>query len=326
MFYRDNWLEWTYENAEPYGPKLTPASRFKIDIKNVITRPIKSYYEELVANASLIRDTFTGDLDLLFSGGIDSEIILRVYHDLKIPINVYIFKYENNYNHKELVHAFKVCEELNVTPKVIDFNLEKFFEQDAYDIWTKCYSNSSGWLPHMKMTEYLDGTPIFGSGESYWRRTSRDMTTKHPWVFEFAEGPKHWAVYHKTIGRPAITDWYEYSPELIVAHTRLPMVQALLNDMIPGKLSINSSKAIIHQEWWPTIEVRSKMVGFEGDNDPGVMSKPKFMLDFGVKNIVAKVRSNTYVYSEEKLLTLLGAEPTTDQSEHSDPQVDSQLS
>ena len=109
MFYRDNWLTWNYDNGEAYGPKVKPSSKFNITLKNVITRPIKSYHEELLENAKAIRDTFTGDLDLLFSGGIDSEIILRVYHDLKIPINVYIFKYENNYNHKELAHAFRIC-------------------------------------------------------------------------------------------------------------------------------------------------------------------------------------------------------------------------
>ena len=322
MFYRDNWLTWNYDNGEAYGPKVKPSSKFGIALKNVITRPIKSYHEELLENAKAIRDTFTGDLDLLFSGGIDSEIILRVYHDLKIPINVYVFRYENNYNHKELAHAFRICEELNVTPKVIDFNLEKFFEQEAYDIWTKCYSNTSGWLPHMKMTEYLDGTPIFGSGESYWRRTSRDMDHVYPWVFEFAEGPKHWAVYHKTIGRPAITDWYEYSPELILAHTKLPRVQDLINDRIPGKLSINSSKALIHQEWWPTVEVRSKMVGFEGDMNPGVESKPKFMLDFGIKNIITKVRSETILLREQSLIEAIGGESPIFQNEHSDLPTD----
>jgi len=323
MFYRDNWFAWTYDNGEDYGPKLRPSSKYSIKIKNVIKRPIKSYYEELVENAKAIRDTFTGELDLLFSGGVDSEIILRIHHDLKIPINVYIFKYENDYNWKELAYAFKICEELNITPKVIDFNLQKFFEQEAYDIWTKCYSNSTGWLPHMKMTEYCDGLPIMGSGEPYWRRTSRDMTNKRPWVFEFAEGPRHWSVYHKTIGRPAIPDWFEYSPELTVAHTRLPIVQNLINDLIPGKLSISSSKARIHQEWWPSIQTRQKMVGFEGDLEPGALSKPRFMLEFGMKNILTRVRTETILLSESRLMAAIGGSETTDQNEHSDLRSDS---
>ena len=105
MFYKDNWFAWTFDDGPEYGPKLTPTAEFKIVLRNTITRPVKSYYEELLENGRVIRDTFSGELDLLFSGGIDSEIILRVYLELKIPINVYIFKYENDYNLLEYTQA-----------------------------------------------------------------------------------------------------------------------------------------------------------------------------------------------------------------------------
>ena len=94
MYYRDSWFTWYYDGAE-YGPKLHPESKFEITFKKVITRPLKSYREELLLNTQIIADTFNGPFDLMFSGGVDSEVILRCHKELGIPINVFIFRYEN---------------------------------------------------------------------------------------------------------------------------------------------------------------------------------------------------------------------------------------
>jgi hypothetical protein len=309
MFYKNNWFSWTYDDGPEYGSKLTPTAKFNIHLKNTITRPVKSYYEELLENGRVIRDTFSGPLDLLFSGGIDSEIILRVYTDLKIPINVYIFKYENDYNLIEYTQALKSCAKLGVTPKVIDFNLQKFFENDAYDIQQKVFASASGWLPHMKLTEYCDGLPIMGSGNPYIRRRSRDMTSKFPWVFELDEKCHHWAVYHKTINRPCITDWYEYSPELLVSYFDLPFVQQLLNDEVPGKLSNESTKVQVHQEYWTDLDLRPKLIGFEGPKpDKSKSDVQEFMLDFGKKYMRGVVPDQyPYIFSQEELIKLIGS-------------------
>ena len=309
MFYKNNWFSWTYDDGPEYGPKLHPKAEFKIILKNTIDRPVKSYYEELLENGRIIRDTFSGPLDLLFSGGVDSEIILRVYKELGIPINVYIFKYENDYNFIEYTQAVKSCNKLNVEPKIIDFNLQKFFENDAYDMQQKVFASGSGWLPHMKLTEYCDGLPIIGSGNPYIRRRSRDMSRKYPWVFELDEKCHHWAVYHKTINRPCITDWYEYSPELLVSYFKLPFVQQLLNDEVPGKLSNESTKVQVHQEYWPDLDLRPKLIGFEGPTPD--KSKPDvqpFMLEFGKKYIRnTGVTDKLYIFSVEELIKQIGS-------------------
>jgi asparagine synthetase B (glutamine-hydrolysing) len=124
MFYKNNWLTWYY-NEVAYGPKTTLDSKFDIKITPTITRQVKSYKEELLTNASLIRDSFNEPFDLMLSGGVDSEVILRCYLELKIPINVFVFRYENNYNLPDVTHALRICKELNVTPTVIDFNFVK---------------------------------------------------------------------------------------------------------------------------------------------------------------------------------------------------------
>lgn len=296
MFYKNNWFTYTYDLI-PFGNKTSINSVFDIQLTPTVST-VKSYYEELTNNAKRVRDMFSGELDLLFSGGIDSEVVLRIYNDLKIPINVYIFKYENDYNQYEFNRATKICDSIGVSYKVIDFNVQQFFENDAYDIWKKVHCRGSGWLPLMKMIDYLDGTPIIGSGDPYWVRASDDWSTPQPWKFELDEGAKAWTAYCRSINRPAMSDWYEYSPELIIAHTNLPLIQDLINDRMLGKLSSFSSKSVVHKQIWPDVEIRQKMIGFEAYDRPG--SKPMFMREFDQQYSI-NVSSKKFYFSEQEL-------------------------
>lgn len=271
MFYKDNWVTWDC-NGSMFKKSPLDIVEYKFH-KTIHLNQVSDYKTELFKNASKVYELHNQPLDLLLSGGIDSEIILRTNLDLGIPIKPYIFKYENNYNIREYTMAVKVCEQLNVTPTIIDFNLEKFIENDAYDMWTKCYSHSSGRLPHLKMTEYLDNIPVFGNGDPYWCKENDD------WYFEFDDSAHMWTMYFLNIGRTALSDWYEYSPEVIFGNMKSPIITDLINDRIPGKLGSNSSKIPHHRNIWPDIFDRQKLVGFEGiDMAPG--NKPEFMHEF----------------------------------------------
>lgn len=289
MYYKNNWLSWDNTGDE-----------FKFTLKKTVNQSqVMSYYDELYENARNIRDIIDGPLDLMFSGGIDSEVVLRVYRDLKIPINVFIFKYEDMLNYREFDHAIKVCTDLNVKHTVIDFNVKRFFENDAYDIWSKCKTNSSSWLPHMKLTEYLDNTPIVGSGDPYWKKQDDGS-----WMFELGEDAKYWTLYHKTIGRTIVADWYEYRPEIILSHMQLPNIQQLINNQQPGKTSSFSNKAPIHKDHWDDITIRPKMVGFEGDKEITKESKPEYMLEFD-RQYTSNINYVTYRYTATELIDCL---------------------
>jgi hypothetical protein len=260
MLYKDNWLAWSYDSVK-FGNKTSPNSNFEFQFKKHISRPLKSHKEELLANARLIRDSFFGPFDLLFSGGIDSEIVLRCYHELRIPINIFIFKYKNDYNHRDVFHALRICNELNITPTIIDFDLKRFFENDAYDIWKKGYFHKAGMLPHMKMIEYLDNMPILGEGEPDW------IFEHNSWKFKLDEADHSHSIYGIAIDRPMIACWHEYSPEVILSHMQLSNMQRLIDNAIPGnQAAFDIHKYYLYKKIWPEIIIRQKMNGFEGDS------------------------------------------------------------
>ena len=236
----------------------------------------------------------------MFSGGMDSEIILRCYKELGIPINVYIFRYENNYNILDVAQALKICRELNVTPNIVDFNLEKFFENEAYDIWKKGYFFNSGKLPHMKMLDYMDNTPVMGDGCPYWTNDNG------VWKYEFDEDCHAQSIYCKTIGRPMIADWYEYSPEVIISHMQTTDMQNLIN-LVPTTeyKYFEELKHILHKRLWPTLDIRLKRTGFEGAKKAGMnSSKPEFMLEFNQQYIPDR-GPKCYQFNQASLLDLL---------------------
>ena len=302
MFYKDDWLSWSYDGIK-FGNKTTPKSEFDFQFKKIINRPLKSHKEELLENTRVIRDSFKEPFDLLFSGGLDSEIILRCHVELKIPINVFIFKYENDYNYHDVRHALRICDELNVTPTVVDFNLQKFFENDAYDIWKKGYFHKAGTLPHMKMIEYLDNIPILGLGQPDWSFENSE------WQFNLNETDHCQSIYGVAVNRLMLDCWYEYSPEVILSHMQLPNMQHLINNAVPGdQFVFDTKKYYLYKKIWPEIAVRSKRNGFEKfGTHPRVTSlELQSLVQFQKQHIDSMDISNTVcLLSSAQLINLL---------------------
>jgi hypothetical protein len=116
-----------------------------------------------------MRDSFSEPFDVLLSGGIDSEVMVRTFKDLGITHNTFIFRYEDDLNIRDINSSIQICEALNIPYKIIDFNLSKFYEQDAKDIFEKTLVPDVASLSRIKWLDYLDNIPVFGEGEPYWK-------------------------------------------------------------------------------------------------------------------------------------------------------------
>lgn len=272
----DGWLSWNFNNV-PYSIRTSKNDtyNFHVNIKNL--NKAKSYYEEIYNNARAMRDYFTGNFDVLLSGGIDSEIIVRTFKDLKIKHNTFIFRYKYNYNYRDVNSAIDICKCLNIPYKIIDIDLKKFFENDAYDIFKKSGCIRAGRLPHLKFFDYLDNIPVMGDGEVYWRRKQEiDYSKKSEWLFPINESNHNCSMYLHSLGRENICDWYEFTPNFIKSFNQLPIIQNLINDNIYGKQSSWSLRLEIHRVLWPDIKDKVKLIGYEGKKFPGIY--PEFII------------------------------------------------
>jgi len=297
MIRYDNWMTYSYDGIE-YGTKNKADSIFTLNF-NKPSNLVITYKEALYRNATIMRDSYMEPFDVCLSGGIDSEVIVRVFKDLGIKHNTFIFKFENDHNIKDVSNAVQLCKNLNIDYKIIDFELEKFFEKDAYYYAEKSMCAKAGRLPRMKWIEMLDNIPVFGDGEPYWiRGDSEDFSKKSEWFFHLNEDGYAVGLYARQIKRMIISEWYEYTPEVLTSFYELPFLKKLINDQVPAKLSSWSSRAKIHQEIWPDIAYVPKLVGYEGpDKSPGVY--PDFMIDFQNKYLYNYTNADFRISEEE---------------------------
>jgi hypothetical protein len=311
MSFVNDWISWAYDQDPAQKFKLRPDSKMTISVNPVGIHSLGSYRQEILDNMSLIRDSFSGPLDLAFSGGGDSELALRCFHELGIPVNVINFRYNDNLNCLELQRAQDICQDLGIKQTVIDFDLKKFYENDAYDVWTTGYYLNAGRLVHMKMLEYMDNTPLFCDGviQSSFA-ISRYQGT---WSFRFKELSLSLANYCNRIGRPAVANVFDFSPRPLARFLRIPVVAGLFTNRLPAVTDYSIIKYQLMNQLYPEIAIRNKMTGFEGTLPTGKdTSRPQYMIDFNNQYIFDncngvqkfKIASSEVIYSYNEMIAL----------------------
>lgn len=299
MPFFNTWVRWNI-NGVPYQYRKSKQDVCTFTF-NKTNNTVNSYKQELINNAKLIREYYSDPFDVLYSGGIDSEIILLVFKELGIKHNTIIVRYKNDYNYREIGHALNTVNALNIPYKIIDFDLEKFYENEAYDLCKRSSCIRVGRVVHIKFCiDFCDNIPVMGEGDIYWSRINgTDYSKSSQWKFLVSEASHNCSMYMTKLGRENVCDFYEFTPNLIKAYNQQPIMQNLLNDKIPGKISNWSSKWLMHQVVYPNLTQRVKLTGFEKNNEPGYM--PLF-----IKNLQVIIENelgpgNDYWYTVEEL-------------------------
>lgn len=130
MIYHSDWL---YHNLDDrLNDKLIP---FKFGISLHKFKKM-NFHEAADYTANEITKKYN-NIYLSFSGGADSEYVLRTFarNNIKIiPIIILI----DNLDNIEIQNAFNVCEELHITPKIINISESNFFK----DFYERSYKKS----------------------------------------------------------------------------------------------------------------------------------------------------------------------------------------
>lgn len=261
----NNWYKWKYGDSL-FGRQLDTSSplKFETNYSCNYNKQINSFKNELTNAAASTLDHYPGLKPcIFFSGGVDSELILRSYLEIGSNPEVYIIRFENDYNLYDVSYAVTVCNILNVKFKIVDFNLEKFYLNDAELISEQAQIDRPRMLPHLKFTECADGLIIVGHSDVRWYRTDDDYSKQGTWLaqdFEHDIGCDKYNIMHS---RPAIFQWWKWTPGLVLSYTRLNWFQNLIADKYKGRLGINSTKIIGFREVYPDLIERKKATGFE---------------------------------------------------------------
>jgi hypothetical protein len=296
----NDWYKWQYDD-KPFARSQSPDQKFSTAMSK-ITRQLMSFKNTLINNSSSILDHYPNMRPcIMFSGGADSDVALRTFKELGSNPIAYIFKYEDGINVYDVEYALQIVKDLNVDYKIIDFNLKSFFNNDAEKISEISQIDQAQALPQLKFMDYVDGLPIYASSDPTWYRVDTEYTKQSKWLMRCWEHDIGWSKYIKTVNRPAVMEWWKWTPELVLAFTKTEWFSKLINDQYYGKLGINSTKIIGYREAFPELISREKKTGFESCSDL-ITEFEKFLSDKNNGLIFRRY----YDRSLEDLYTALG--------------------
>ena len=240
-----------------------------VNIKKCNRLDVKDFHDEAVAAAQIIYDTATSPITLMFSGGLDGEFMLNVFKTAKIPFKVAIISY-GSYNAHDTEFAFNYCASHNITPIVVDLDINNFIESGKiYDIAdsVKCCAYQMPSIMHG--ISQLDGTIIMANGEPYIKNFDSI------WMYEETERVNSYMKWYRDQKIDGTPDFLRYTPEMTMSFLQETRVKELVANKHPGKLSTRTSKPIIYSKHY-TFSNRPKYTGWEQIEKTPLMNNEVF--------------------------------------------------
>ena len=256
----NNWYKWWYGDVL-FG-RQTGNLQWNTSYKCNDIRRVGSFKEEMLTAARSTMDHYSGLKPCVyFSGGLDSELVLRSYIDIGADPIVNIFRFEDHINEYDVSYAIVICETLGVKYNVIDFNVKKFFENDAESVSDIAQIDRPRGLPQLRFLDYTEGFAVLGIGDPRWTRSVKDNT---PWILLDQEHDTGWDKYILHKNMPAIAQWFKWTPELVLAYTELDWFKNLvIYNKWTGREGVTSTKIIGYREAYPDLLQRDKKTGME---------------------------------------------------------------
>lgn len=233
------------------------------------SRPVGTYFEEAVRAAELIWAQKQGTLYMCYSGGLDSEFALSVFRHLGMDIVPVIMC--TQYNQVERQYALDYCDRYNITPTIVDLDLDKFIESGkmreiAEDIQCGAWQIPS----NMWLTSQLDGTVITGECPPHLKKVD------NLWYHDEDQVYHSTVTYFKKNGVYGTPFFMNYTAEMVYAFLTDPAIVELAGDKIYGKLGSHSTKYRVYNNNNSAFELtnRTKLHGYETVKDHPIFNHP----------------------------------------------------
>ena len=226
---------------------------------------------EIIRTAKIISRKHKEKMSVFFSGGLDSEIAINAWIESRAPFTPVIVKFINDLNIDDVSQAVKFCDAYGLNPTILDFDPVKFYESGEWQRVAKDYQSYTFYQQILLKVAEEYAAPLITIDEVELEKVP-DMDhllstgqKRMEWVFLKKEDQDGvWRRFVAKTGIPAYNNFYTYNPETMSAFFENNIVNALISDRIPGKMSWTSSKNEIYKTLsrFP-FELRRKRTGVE---------------------------------------------------------------
>lgn len=262
-FTHNNHLKYTIGDRL-FGHRETPYEKYKVNVGKIDLDYYKTsnWLAEQYRTADSIYKEFGKDLVVMFSGGTDSEIVLRSFLKIGIVPRCCFINFIGDYNIEDKIIAQKICDQLNVKLEVLDFDVVEFYRNgNAHEFSSAIQCRQIAYLSVYHNIKKLQAPSVMG-GEMFLRRHV-DMTSSK-WYYVIRENEDGSAMrFTLKYDIPLVNEWFSYTPEMMGYYLDHPDIQSLITTKFNYKLSSVSSKNAILKSLMPDIVDKVKTHGYE---------------------------------------------------------------
>lgn len=277
-------FDFTYKNHYQFGwgsklynfedkTKEEYADKFWVKVGRAKYFP-KSFKSECNKTAELIISNTSKPILICFSGGIDSEIIVRAFLNINASFEIGIMELTLNgtiVNTHDLYFAKKFCELKNLNYHTVSVSIDDFMKTE-YEHYADIYKtyNIIGWvLAHRMIKLFPNHHTILGNGDIKLDRYKKIGIKKQGMYWpQDVFGATFGAEYSSSLNLPTVEKFRIYTPELILSWLMDPDISHWIKyeaSMYTKEAEVNWSgiKAFAFYKHYPDMLVRPKLNGLE---------------------------------------------------------------
>ncbi len=248
-----------------------------------------SFRSECLATAKVIQKAAKQPIHVLFSGGIDSEVALRSFHEAGVPVTAAILKFKDDLNLHDYSWAVLTCEELQIPYKLYELDLHSFWsstEAARFADETQCISPQL--IATMWLIDQCEGFCVLGSGENYLQDLGPD-SRRPGWYLSEKEKVAAWYRHFMIRGREGCPGFFQYTPELMLAWLLDPMARQLWQQPAVSHIDSIPTKFQVYRQHFD-LRARPKYTGFEKVSSEDAALRSELQRKFPASNGIVETK------------------------------------
>lgn len=205
---------------------------------------------------------------VMYSGGIDSELMIAAFLESKRDFSVAHVKYTPNFNDHETRYVEQFSKKYDLDLHYFDVDpIEYFNDRNNFDQAVRDNAHLIETQLITSITPLIKDKffPISDAPGVAMFRTEKDISKKSPWYWKDYEHLSAYFFHCLKENMSACPSFYHWSPEIILAFLLDPIVVKIVNNDIEGKITLRTTSGRIYNTAFPEYSsfVRPKYNGFE---------------------------------------------------------------
>ena len=248
-----------------WGHRENVIQKFVVKVGRVDQSYLKktTWLNEQYRTAEIVSKELGKDLVVMFSGGTDSEIVIRAFKHLGITPRIAFIRFADDLNLVDYEMATNLATELDIPLEVIDFDVREFYNSGAAaEFAAEIQCRQIAYLSVYHNIKKLQVPAVMGGEMLLRRHVSLDKPRE--WYYTFRENEDASAMrFSIKYNLPLVNEWFSYTPEMMALYLDHPDIQSLISTPYNYKLGSVSIKNSVLYSLMPQLTRKKKTTGYE---------------------------------------------------------------